>query len=171
MSINGINQLIFVIETHCFLWAINVNYKNCVLKTLSDVWVWYITGINLECECQTTDGWLFMSGRNPSGKISMNIISSCKVFMCSGAVGLGAAPQCGKFRVRLPLEPLEILKWLIILSASNRNFLGGKVRPERRTDNPAILVVPHVTLRIETQHSTSLWVFMTFYGKALPYSL
>ena len=34
--------------------------------------------------------------------------------------------------------------------------LGGKVRPERRTGKPAILVVPHVTVRIKTQDSTSL---------------
>ena len=52
-----------------------------------------------------------MSGRKPSEKVSMNIISaSYKVFMCSGAVGLGAAPQYGMFRNRLPLGPLEILK-------------------------------------------------------------
>jgi hypothetical protein len=52
-----------------------------------------------------------MSGRNRSEKVSKNIISaSYKVFMCSGVVGLGAAPQYGRFRVRLPLGPLEILK-------------------------------------------------------------
>jgi len=110
-----VNRLMFVIETHCFLWAVSVIYNNCVLKTLSAVWVWCITGINLERECQTADGWLFMSGRNPFEKVSVNIFSSSyKVFMCSGAVGLGAAPQHGRFPDRLPLGPLEILKWLII---------------------------------------------------------
>ena len=53
----------------------------------------------------------FMSGRNPSEKVSVNIIStSYKIFMCSGAIGLGAAPQYERFRVRLPLGLLEILK-------------------------------------------------------------
>jgi hypothetical protein len=42
------------------------------------------------------------------------------------------------------------------------------VRPARRDENTAVLVVPNVKVKMEAQHSIPLLVFMTFYGKFLP---
>ena len=35
---------------------------------------------------------------------------------------------------------------------STKEFLGGKVRPERKADNFAVLTVPNVKVRGEAQH-------------------
>jgi len=56
-----------------------------------------------------------------------------------------------------------------IHSASNRNFLDYKVRPQLRADNSAVLVGPNIQVRKEAQHSISHLsrVFVTCHGKAL----
>jgi len=51
------------------------------------------------------------------------------------------------FRVTYPFCPGAY-------SASNRNeYLGGKVGPEFRADNPTVLMVPYVVVTMEAQHS------------------
>jgi hypothetical protein len=57
-------------------------------------------------------------------------------------------------------------------SASNRSecqeiFLGGKVRPVRKADNCAILVVPHVKYGWKSNILSPLSVYTTCYVKAL----
>jgi hypothetical protein len=64
------------------------------------------------------------------------------------------------FRVLGPLSLWQ--KWV------PRNFLGGKVRLARRSDNSAVLVEPNVKVRMNAKNCIPLWVYRTFYGKALP---
>ena len=45
------------------------------------------------------------------------------------------------------------------------------MRPARTADNSGVLGVPNVKVRIEAQISISLWVSVTCYGKALPFTL
>jgi hypothetical protein len=89
-------------------------------------------------------------------------------------VGRGTVSQDGRLRVRFPVGPFEIFKRPIPsvrvyspwgpLSLQQkwlpRNSFGGKVRPARRADNCALLVVPNV----------KVWKLniMTCYRKALP---
>jgi hypothetical protein len=74
------------------------------------------------------------------------------------------SPQYGMFAASIPEKVLEIFQRPIFLSAfsspgvhsasNRRNFVGGKVRPERRADNSAVLVVPNVKVRMEVPYST-----------------
>jgi hypothetical protein len=93
----------------------------------------------------------------------------------NGEVIWGTAPQDGRFRVRFPVQSLEIFKRpipsvhihqpCVPLSFWQkwvpRNVLAGKVRPILTADNSAVPVVPNVKIRLEAQHSTpskSSWI-------------
>jgi len=93
----------------------------------------------------------------------------------SGAVGWGNAPQDSKFLVWFQiLFLLSISSIPGVHSASMKNeyhriSLGGKAWPANRDDNSAVLVEPHVRLKMGAQHSILplslhdlLWVIFTF---------
>jgi hypothetical protein len=50
-----------------------------------------------------------------------------------------------------------------------RNCFGGKFCATRTANISAVLVVQNVKLWIEAQHSILFWMFVTCYGKVLPF--
>jgi hypothetical protein len=55
-----------------------------------------------------------------------------------------------------------------VTDMSTKNFLGGKVRPARRADSSAVLVVPNVKIGMEAQHYISRLSLHDLLWKSLP---